>query len=243
VREGAVEVRLSPAEPAPPRTGPPGPVPPCWREGGPDPSQPLWKKPGTSRSGLLLLGRPGGRRLSQPLLVWAGPLREPVEPCGLLRRVVSARGACTVGTTHSEGRTSLGGRLWGPGSSAGSLPPLRLGAGFRGSAGAGPSTCWSSLLEPRCPRGGGVDRAGVLAASVTASEEPCMSALCVQVLSRDPSPGRPDRASHSEPPGPCRIQWRSTEQPVEEQLTPNSASPANLLARPHQPHPSSTFTT
>ncbi|ESU41406.1 Hypothetical protein GSB_153638, partial [Giardia duodenalis] len=122
-------------------------------------------------------GRPGSRRLSQPLLVWVEPLREPVEPCGHPRRVVSARGACLPSGPHSESRMDLGRRLWGPGSSAGPLPPRRLGAGFGGLAGAGLSTCQPSPREPRCPRGGGVDRAGVLAASATASEEPCMSAL------------------------------------------------------------------
>ena len=136
-------------------------------------------------------GRPGGRRLSQPLLVWAGPLREPVELCGYPRRVVSARGACSPSGPHSEGRTSHGRRLWSPGSSAGPLPPRRLGAGFGGLAGACLSTCWPSLLESQCPRGGGVAWVGVLAASAAASEEPCMSTLCVQVLSRDP---RPDMA-------------------------------------------------
>ena len=40
--------------------------------------------------------------LSQLLLVWAGPLREPVEPCGRPRRVISTRGACTVGPAQRE---------------------------------------------------------------------------------------------------------------------------------------------
>ena len=86
-------------------------------------------------------------------------------------------------------------------------------------------TCRSSPQGSRCPRGGGVDRAGVLAASATASEEPCTSALCVQVLSRDPPPnGQTERATRGTP-GPRRIQWCGTKQPVGEQLTPNSASP------------------
>ena len=87
------------------------------------------------------------RRLSQPLLVWAGPLREPVEPCGRPCRVISARGVCSLSGHAGEGGTGLGGRLWSPGSSADPLPPRQLGAGFGGLAGACLSTCWS------CPGG------------------------------------------------------------------------------------------
>ena len=128
------------------------------------------------------LGRPGGRRLSQPLLVWAGPLREPVEPCGRPRRVISARAACSSSGPHSEGRTSLGEWLWGPGSSAGPLPPRRLRCRT-------PRICWGWSIDlpalssrVAVSSGGRVAWAGVLAASATPSKEPCMSALCVQVL-------------------------------------------------------------
>ena len=79
---------VSPAGPAPTDRSP-GLAPLCWREGG--------------RALLFPSGRPGGRRLSQPLLVWAGPLREPVEPPVVRpRRVISARGACTVGPAQRE---------------------------------------------------------------------------------------------------------------------------------------------
>ena len=152
VREEAAEVRLSPAGPAP-TDGPPGPRPRAdVREARPSFSP----------------GRPGGRRLSQPLLVWAGPLREPVEPPAVRpRRVVSARGACSPSGPHSEGGMGPGGRYGGPGSSAGSLPRDGPGAGFGGLAGAGLSVCWSSPRESRCPRGG-IAWAGVPAASATA---------------------------------------------------------------------------
>ena len=119
----------------------------------------------------------------------------------------SPRGVRSSPSGHAgEGGTSLGGRLWGPGIfRRPSAPATAQVQDSGGLAGAGLSdllvlSSGVALLL----RGGRVTWAGVLAVSVTASEEPCMSALCVQVLSRDPShPGRPDRASHSEAPGPA----------------------------------------
>ena len=75
----------------------------------------LWKKPAWAGRALLLLGRPGGRRLSQLLLVWAGPLREPVEPCGPPPQGDLREGCVfTIGPAQ-RGGTSLGERLWARG--------------------------------------------------------------------------------------------------------------------------------
>ena len=81
---------------------------------------------------------------------------------------------------------SLGGRLWVRDLPQALCPVTAQVQDSEDSLGLVCLTCRSSLLEPRCPRGGGVTWAGVLAAGATASEEPCMSALCVQVLTRDP---------------------------------------------------------
>ena len=128
-------------------------------------------------------GRPGSRRLSQPLLVWAGPLREPVEPCGHPRRVVSTRGACSPSDPHSESRMGLGGRVCAPRIFRRPSAPATARCRIRGTRwGLSIYLLVLSSGVALLLRGGGVAWAGVLAASATASEEPCMSALCVQVL-------------------------------------------------------------
>ena len=161
VREEAVEVRLSPAGPAPTDRSP-GPR--------------LRVDVGEARPSFSL-GRPGSRRLSQPLLVWVGPLREPVELCGPPPQGDLREGrVLTVGPAQ-RGQDGPWGTLWGPGIFRRPSAPRQLGAGFRGTRWAGLSTCRSSLLESQCPRGGGVAWAGVPAASATASEEPWMLAL------------------------------------------------------------------
>ena len=105
----------------------------------------------------------------------------------------------------------------GPGIFRRPSAPRRLGAGFGGLAGAGLSACQPSPRESQCPRGGGVTWAGVLAASATASEEPCMSALCVQALSRDPArAATAERAPRGTQP-PRRLDTAvQHQQPVEE---------------------------
>ena len=123
-------------------------------------------------------GRPGGWRLSQPLLVWAGPLREPVKLCGHPRRGDLHKGCVLTVGPAQRGRDGPWWAAVGPGFfRRPSAPATAQVQDSGGLAGAGLSACWSSPREPRCPRGGGVDRAGVLAASATASEEPWMLAL------------------------------------------------------------------
>ena len=99
VREEAVEVRLSC------RAGPtdrsPGPRPRAdMREARPSFSP----------------GRPGGRRLSQPLLVWVEPLLEPVEPCGRPPQGDLHEGCVVHHRDHAQrGRDEPWWTLWGPG--------------------------------------------------------------------------------------------------------------------------------
>ena len=135
---------------------------------------------------------------------------EPVELCG-----PPPQGDLREGGMHRRARTARAGWALVDGCGSGifrrpsaprrprcRIPEDSLGLVCRP---AGP-LFWSRVA----PSGGRVYWAGVLAAGATASEEPCMSALCVQVLSRDPSPGRPDRASHSEAPGRPWARRRST---------------------------------
>ncbi|ESU40134.1 Hypothetical protein GSB_155363 [Giardia duodenalis] len=157
---------------------------------------PLWKKPGMSRPSppsprearrsatIAASAGLGGASVMAGRTLWSPPQGDLREGGVVHRR-----------TTHSESRTSLGGRPWGPGIFRRALCPRDgPGAGFRGVAGACLSTCRSSPRGLRCPRGGGVDRAGVLAVSVTASEEPCVSTLWrAGARIRDP-PSPPDMA-------------------------------------------------
>ena len=57
-------------------------------------------------------------------------------------------------------------------------------------------TCWSSLLESRCPRGGGVAWASVLLLAQLLRRSRACPLSDVQVLSRDPRPdGQTERAT------------------------------------------------
>ena len=161
------------------RAGPhgqvPGPRPRVDAEGGPDPPSP-----------------PGGQKIGDyRSLCWFGwglcesRSNSVVTPAGWYPRGVRV---------HRRARTARAGWALVGGCGIQGLPQALCPATAQvqdseDSLGLVCPTWWSSLREPRCPRGGGVAWAGVLAASATASEEPWMLALCVQVLSRDPCPG------------------------------------------------------
>ena len=83
------------------------------------------------------------------------------------------------------------------------------------------------LLESRCPRGGGVAWAGVIAVSATASEEPCRCS--VETPARTTTTER--ATLRFRPPTEYSGAVLTTSG---EEVIPNSASPANPLARAHQ---------
>ncbi|ESU40556.1 Hypothetical protein GSB_155023, partial [Giardia duodenalis] len=174
---------VSPAEPAPSTDGPPGPRPRVDVEGGPDPPQLLVEEAGHEQAEpSFSLGRPGSRRLSQPL-------REPVEPPVVTPAGWSPRGV----RTHRRARTARAGRALAGGRGARDLPQALCPATARCRI---PRTRWGwSIGLPALSsgvtlllRGGGVAWASVLVVSAAASEEPCVSALCVQVLGFETPP-------------------------------------------------------